>query len=565
MFFRIALLVGNLVPIVTLFTAVGCGSGSSGSSGAPGPAEAPAEAPAVVFPRWSVIEVELVAAGKYRNPFTDVQVTATLRGPGGLVKTVPGFWAGKNEFRVRFTPTEEGEWSYEVKSSPADHGLAVRGDFIAVRPDGDEHGFLRRDPAHPRSFVHDDGTHVFLWGQTYYEIIRNARMGSDWKRAIEGTRSHGMNKVRLLVNPSWDTDTDIYPKSSPFSATTRDSITLPHWEALDEVVEHLARKGMIADLILFLDHKDGFGTRTQDLRYVRYVLARYAAYPNVIWCLTNEWHYTGKDRSYWNEVGDLVRREDPWIEDGEAFRPLSIHHKTGYRFEFGHAGWPIHAVIQVGVRNAKFQEGDRWGNDGILINSGLGMPVVNDEYGYLGERDASARTGVDADTPIDETRPGGENLQTAPLLSREKHRNIIWGIATAGGYGSAGDHREYSDGTPIFSANWHDDPGYADIARLIDFWTRRGIQYWRMSSRNDLVVSGDRVYVLALVGKEYVIYSAQGGDFTLQLAAGRYSATRFDPKTGATAPFLDISGGGPRAFLLPDGEDWIVHVKKTGI
>jgi hypothetical protein len=543
----------NILSLAMLLQA-GCGSGSSGSP-ASSPPTSPGQTPDSKEPqepgptarvqRWSVVEVSLRAAEKYSNPFTQVEVTATLRGPRGIVKTVPGFWAGKNEFRVRMTPTEEGDWSYEVRSDPADSGLEARGGFRATRAAASEHGFVRRDPANPRGFIHDDGTRVFIWGQTYYEILKNARAGSNWKRAIEGTRAYRMNKVRLLVNPSWDKHTAIYPKSSPFAAGNRDNLALTHWDVLDDVVEHLARSGMIADLILFLDHEDGFGTRAQDLRYVRYVIARYAAYPNVVWCLTNEWHFTGKSKGYWNEIGALVSREDPWMRKGDAIRLLSIHHKTGFNFDFGQEAWPSHAVVQVGVRNAKFDDGDRWGNESILLNTRFGMPVINDEYGYLNEKDFS--------------------LTSRPKLSRTKHRNIIWGIAAAGGYGSAGDLGVYSDGaSPIFSSNWHDDPAYGDISRLVAFWTTRKIEYWRMSSRNDLVASGSRVYVLARPGKEYVVYSAAGGPFELELAAGRYDATRFDPRTGATAPFPDVSGGGPRTFSLPEDNDWVVHLKKIG-
>ena len=48
------------------------------------------------------------------------------------------------------------------------------------------------------------------------------------------------------------------------------------------------------------------------------------------------------------------------------------------------------------------------------------MPVLNDEYGYIGKPDRFAGWSP---------------------LSRDKHRNIIWGIAMAGGYGAAGDVR----------------------------------------------------------------------------------------------------------------------------
>src|SRR5690606_38065973 len=98
-----------------------------------------------------------------------------------------------------------------------------------------------------------------------------------------------------------------------------------------------------------------FGTQEQDERYVRYILARYAAFPNVIWCTTNEWEYTDRDEAYWDTIGEIVRSEDPWMAEGDAYRLLSIHNATGGRrggkFSFFDSSWPVHVSVQYGVRN----------------------------------------------------------------------------------------------------------------------------------------------------------------------------------------------------------------------
>src|SRR5262245_14068003 len=112
------------------------------------------------------------------------------------------------------------------------------------------------------------------------------------------------------------------------------------------------------------------------------------------------------------------------------------------------------------------------------------MPVVNDEYGYIGEA-----------SPID--------------LTRTQHRQAMWGIPAAGGYGYDGDFRMEPMSNAEISGDWTDASEYDDIGRLIDFFTSKGLEYWKMSSQNSLKTSGDRVYVLAPEPeRRYLIYAA---------------------------------------------------------
>ena len=510
-------------------------------------------------PKWSVHEIELAATGLYGNPYTEAGVTATFAGPGGVRLAVPGFWDGGDCFVVRFTPTVEGRWTYATSS--ADAGLDGRTGALTCAPSrAGDRGFVRRAARYPRHFAHDDGGRHFMCGQTYYGLLNNAVAGGGWRAAIDGSAARGMNKVRLLLHGVTGNPFNPYPPTSPF-AGDHDRPNLDHWRALDAVVAYLGARGLVADLILFVNRAVNpgqvFGTPEQDARYLRYALARYAAYPNVIWCLTNEWNYTGKDRAYWDGLGRLARAEDPWAGADDRRRLLTIHQQTRIDWQFGAAAWPTHVCFQYGVRNgqrtradewaddphnqARHPHGDDWGHAGVRHNLAHGLPVVNDEYGYIGE-------------PEDRSAPG------APPLTRAKHRRILWGIYAAGGYAAAGDKTTYDDGRPYMSANWHDTAEYGDIARLVAFFTGREIAYWRMAAANDLVRAGERVYVLAEPGRQYVIYAAAGGAFAIDLAAGDYHARRYDPRTGAAVALGAVRGAGARSFSLPDHDDWVVYL-----
>jgi uncharacterized protein DUF5060/uncharacterized protein DUF4038/collagenase-like protein with putative collagen-binding domain len=497
------------------------------------------EAGPVTPSQWSTTEITLAASAGSSNPYTDTALTATFSGPNGITKTVQGFWDGGNTWRIRFTPTSQGIWNWSTSSS--DPGLDAQSGFLAVgAPSPGNHGFLRRDATHPSTFVWDDGTRFLMWGQTYYEIVRNARAGGGWTTAIDNVAALGLTKVRLLVYP-WGVGApdNPYPDSQPFlgSPPDHDVLDLQHWQALDEVVQYLESKGMVADLVLFADAPRIFGTPTQDDRYTRYALARFGAFHNVSWALSNEWNYTDHPASYFDHLGAIVRGEDPWMSEGMNLRPLSVHQQTRIDFQFFGSSWPVHAIVQYGVRNGTYVHGDEWGNASIVHNLGHGMPVVNDEYSYLGESSSTV------------------------ALTDTQHRRAIWGIATAGGYGSAGSDRVAANGSiPFLASDWNNEPEYGDVQRMISFFTGQGVAYWAMSSQNALG-SGPRVYVLAAAGAEYVVYAAVGGTFTVDLAAGSYEAARFNPRDGSSVSLGTVPGGRVQSFTMPDFNDWVLHLK----
>ena len=516
----------------------------------------------IEVPKWSVYEINLAASGSAANWYTDskANVTTTFNGPGGATQIVTGFWDGGKSFKVRFTPTAEGMWTYQTSSSNV--GLNGKtGRFSCVVPRRGVHGFLRVDALHAYSFVWDDGTRYFMWGQSYYDVLQPALVNGNWKTSVDQSFAYGMNKIRMQVYAQGYYEPNVefskYPDAQPYEGTSdnpdRDRLNIPYWRKLDEMVQYMGSKGMVADLIIANPYRNNrqFGTAEQNDRFVRYIVARYAAYPNVIWCVANEWDLSADDDRYqgpyrqmkadFDRMGALVGKGDPWMADGALRRPLSIHSGTTITFGFFRSAWPTYAIIQYGGWNPDYTNGDQWGNAGVAHNLGHGIPVVNDEYGYMGQTNPKPRIRVN--------------------MTRTRLREAIWGIATAGGYGSAGDFRVTPDGmgNVEITGDWYDAPEeYGDLKRLIDFFTTKGIQYWIMSARNDLLATGTRTYVLAETGHQYVIYSAIGGSVSLNLAEGSYSAWRYDPTDGTETSLGAVTGGSVQTFSLPAGHDEVV-------
>jgi hypothetical protein len=513
--------------------------------------------------RFSVCEIVLTSASTYTNDYTDASVTATFTQSGGVTKTVSGFWDGdlpdgRGIFRIRFNAANAGTLSYTTRS--ADLGLNGRSGSFTVSSTFGFRGFVRRNSSlNPEKFVFDNGVRYFMWGQTYYQIVSNARAGGNWRLSIDNSFGYNMNKVRMLLSP-FDTTTQ------PFNDSAHTSLNLPHWQKFDEIVNYLNQKPMVADVILLSTNPISYATDpTMDQKYVRYALARLAAFPNVIWCLTNEWQLSPygdpAGRSYWDTLGGIVLNEDPWMSQGGNQRALSIHQKTDPLFKFFGSMWPSYAILQFGTHQPSpvlHPLPDDWGNFSIgnnylsSNNQGHDLPVVNDEYLYLCD---------------------SLSCPAKQVFSKEAHRQASWGIATAGGYGSAGDLRFDQTGQfPTISANWKDEPEYGDIARLVDFFVNRVSTWWRMTGQNTLVASGSRVYVLADSGVRYVVYAAIGGTFTLNLpapsGASSYRVFLYDPTTGSESQLSNV-GSGARTFTMPTqphsapdtGNDWVLRIE----
>jgi hypothetical protein len=500
---------------------------------------APFTAGAQNVPKWNVHEITLTASREYKNPYLEAAVEATFTGPHNAKKRVKGFWDGDRVFKIRFTPDIEGRWSY--RTSSADPGLNGKdGTLNCVPAEKSNHGFVRRDPQYSRYFVYDDGSRYFMLGTTYYEIISNALQGTKYKESIDNLVKYGINKIRFRMNIKTCNNADNpYPCSSPYGRT-HDEINIAHMKAADRVLDYMKERGIVADFLIF-DSKDSFyGTNAQDERYLRYILSRYAAYNNVIWCLSNEWQVVKvKDRKFWNNMGWIVRKEDQWLTNGPLLRPLSIHpyggRTQGDTFAYYNEQWPIHAILQAG----RTVPGDLVAHLVLDDTASYDLPVINDEYGYMGDW-----------------------LGKWKEYTPELHRHSMWGVYIGGGHGSTGDKFSYSDGRPYKSSNWHDRAEYRDVLHMSNFFTKRGIEYWKTSPDNKLINYADRVYIMAEPGRQYIIYAANGGDFKLELPAGDFRAMRFDPRTGEELELANLTGGGLASLTVPEGKDWALYISR---
>src|SRR3954447_25006074 len=71
---------------------------------------APLLASGVEVPRWQPRDFSFKADAGSGNPF-QVIFSADAAGPSGATLTIPGFFDGDGTWKIRVSPTAEGDWS----------------------------------------------------------------------------------------------------------------------------------------------------------------------------------------------------------------------------------------------------------------------------------------------------------------------------------------------------------------------------------------------------------------------------------------------------------------------
>jgi len=457
-------------------------------------AAAAAAEPAVRVDRWSPRDFAFTSQAKPGNPFA-IRFTAKVTGPDGRTFTQPGFYDGSNTWKVRVSASQAGAWSLVTQSDLADlDGRSARFTCTGTYP-RNGHGPLRVDPAHPHHFVCEDGTRFYLLA---YEC--------DWlwaldagdpavptiKRFLDRLAAHGFNHVLLNVfayDTSWrpeKTEPADYgpPPFSPWAgelATPQhDRLNVAYWQHYDRVIRELAARGINAHLMLKVYNKKvrwpERASPADDL-YFRTIVARYAAFPNIIWDFSKEAH-NEKDLTYKQGRLRLVRELD-------AYRHLTTVHDDDANNDAG--AWDELTDFRTDQHHREFRQKI------LAQRQRRAWPVANVEFGYeqgpLGPEDKTYRAAQSAEVFV--TR--------------------AWEVAMAGGYTAY-----YYTYTAWDVVRPDDQPrGYAYFRQLRAFFETT--RYWELAPAEGIASDG---WTLANPGKEYVICLKEAKPFTLTIEAG---------------------------------------------
>lgn len=338
--------------------------------------------------QWSVFELAL--SGKSDgNPFTDYEISGVFRHSQETVK-VDGFYDGEGIYRIRFMPSYEGEYSYEISGSYADK--KVNGRFLVSAPTGNNHG-----PVHVVNqyhFAYMDGTPHYSVGTTCYAFaLQKTDVIEETYRTLADNE---FNKMRFCIFPKHYDFCLGDPTEFPFEGTPMDAGILTRenfaeyngasrgnkwnfkkfnprfFQIYDQVIMRLMEMGIESDLILFHPYdRWGFSkmSMTDNLRYIRYVAARYGAFRNVWWSLANEYDLMHLPEASWESMAAELACNDPY------HHLFSIHNCESY-YDYGKP-WITHCSCQRIDLYKTTETTDE-------LRERYKKPVVWDEVGYEG-------------------------------------------------------------------------------------------------------------------------------------------------------------------------------------
>lgn len=317
--------------------------------------------------QWNIFEASFQGP-QTGNPFVDVELTATFQQGDKIVK-VSGFYYGGGTYRIRFMPQTTGKWTYRTSSNHSTLN-GKTGSLLVKQPGADNHGPVHvRDTYH---FAYADGSPYREIGTTCYAWTHQPEELEE--RTLKTLSTAPFNKVRMCVFPKWYVYNHVEPRYYPFEGTAPNQWDFTRFNPLffqhfEKRIGQLRDMGIQADLILFhpYDHWafDKMDAASDD-RYLRYVVARLAAYRNVWWSFANEWDFVkSKTPEDWERFGQLVQESDPYNH------LRSIH--NGAKF-FDHSRpWITHVSVQ----------NDQPDNAAKYLRT-YNKPVIFDECRYEG-------------------------------------------------------------------------------------------------------------------------------------------------------------------------------------
>jgi hypothetical protein len=301
-------------------------------------------------PLYDKFEVILSLDADFDNPYDpdEIRVDAQFISPSGEVKIVPSFyyrsfdyslagdeqhlgWLEEWSWRVRFTPTEVGEWEFTVSASTLSDTLTTESQTFIATP-SDNHGFVRVSQDNPRYLAFDDNTFYFpiglnmAWygerrmldyrdwlsaldesGGNYMRMwLIHYGFGFEWLDTGLGTyggRQDRMFELDVLLDML--AERDIY---TMLTFLTHTSFSLEVDSQWGSNPYNVANGGMIKTPEEFVTHPEAIRLWRMQLRYI---VARWGYSPNIMaW----EW---------WNEVNwTAIANTDilvPWMEDSAAY------------------------------------------------------------------------------------------------------------------------------------------------------------------------------------------------------------------------------------------------------
>ena len=554
---------------------------------------------------WVACEIEFTSDKTYDNPVYTVDMDAVFYNEKtGTALTVPAFWDGGKSWKVRFAPTEIGEWSfYTVCTDTANSGLHHRGGKVTCKEySGDldiyKHGFIKTETG-KNYFMYADGTPFFYLGDTHWtlaieeidgygsvetqkvagitkELADQYGITSQFDYIMNYRAEQGYTVIQSQPLYWWDVNDQIWFQDGAQNIFTLgvNDFMVDKFREYDRYFKKIAEYGFVHSNTQFgyptTLMTAYFGGRITDAeleKLCRYWVARYGAYP-VMWATTQEGDndYYGVDRgdceatpetNPWLKVIEYVHKYDAYSHPSTChqehwsftsvknsnFGKLDCH--TFYASQYN---TPLNSSINWDLMR------EYWNNEGM-------KPVVNYEGRYdhfwTGTEGSRAQGWI-----AYMNGQVGYGYGVQPIWS------IFWaqnGITDFTGKDESGEFK--------MDANWVEGL-YADAGRQVSYIRSFLSEYewWELVpcfNGSYFYTPGTCKYSVSHIGNEIYLgyFYGKGNNDKLgslkSMANGDYEVQWFNCITGEYGESftVTVTDGVYQLPAKPDAGDWVISVK----
>lgn len=297
--------------------------------------------------KYEIVDIVLSTRAKTNTPF-EVEFFADFTSPSGKTQSIPAFYNGDNNWVIRFSGDEAGQWSYSTRSDLK--GLAGKKGAVTVseQPYKNYKGAIELNKENPQKFSHHNGDDYFMMGFEcdflYALNYHNETETPELDAMLDEVQRNRFNYMVMNVygyDIKWEQDPklkevpqymfgakeDMFPFLGSNSNPDYSSLNVEFFEKLDRVIEKLGDRDIVAHLMIYvwskkiawpeLDSPEGN-------RYFDYVVKRYQAFPNLVWDIS-------KEAMGYNRVGmDFITERIDRLRNLDSYKRLVTVHDYRY-------------------------------------------------------------------------------------------------------------------------------------------------------------------------------------------------------------------------------------------
>jgi hypothetical protein len=511
--------------------------------------------------KFGTHEIVLTGNGSVTNPFdTDATVTFTPPSGAAQVKIVKAFYDGGNTWRARVYVSEAGSWQW-TSSSAADAGLNGKsGSFTAAS--SSLRGMIKTHPANPKALVTDNGQWfpmIIEWGATLFNQSK-----SNWQQFVQDAATMGVNMI--IADASGDVMGSDPTKSDPWLGVGSVDYTrydLTQFQTVDSRAiwifnnyPEMFLEWVLLSVSSFGGDGSGWMALPQSIRQntMRYMIARWAAFPNLIWLnsLGDIDYAQPVSASYARDVGIFFAANDPWKHN------FSVRGYRGMTFPFT-SGSDLTWVGRVSLQ-------EQFGNKAEVIHRYESIPL-----------------------PIALADDWQEGYVPAPGFANPRYyyRWSFWSWMLSGGSAA---HGSYYATDPPYSTSGY--TGLDSVPHLWKYFKDRNIDLGLFQPDPGLMSDNrpgaaqandaESMEVMRRGDSEFIVYHpnysvgnqggatldpnvAAGMRIDLSSYPGTYQVEWYRPHDGLAQTAGTVSGAAVRDFTAPwVGYDAVMRLLRTG-